>query len=192
MWVGPVSTTESNSILHDASINSILTHTLPKWNEWGKGQVRVCTSLHYAVILIKCTPLDSLSHSVMEGVRCAWDWWVLFSSSNSSSGAVLNNDQHIWLMSAVGGCRGEGVRLCGSYLTCRAMRAFHFRGRVMMMDTIRPQLSHWSHHTSWSFTSGTRKMNCGPSSRTGEVIFSDAHMKVKKERKKRWHRGNVA
>lgn len=54
-----------------------------------KGQVW-CTSLHYAVILIRISSVCSLTHLVIESVRPLWDWWMLCSCRNSSFSAVLN------------------------------------------------------------------------------------------------------
>lgn len=139
-----------------------------------KGQVW-CNSLHYAVILIKCNSLYSLTHSMIECVRSARDWWMLFSRCNNPRDAVLNNDQHIWLMSAVSSSWGESFRL--SLLVCVVCDERSPFAGMMMIDTVRSQIFHWSLHTSWSLTSGISKMNGLPLSRTGEVIFSYAHVK---------------
>lgn len=152
-----------------------------------KGQV-CCTSLHYAVILIKCNSLCSLKHSVIECVRSARGWWMLFSRCNSPRGAVLNNDQHIWLMSAVSSSWGESFRL--SLLLCVVCDERSPFASMMMIDTMRSQLFRWSLHTSWSLTSGISKMNGLPLSGTGEVIFSYAHVKAIVEKK--WHSENTA
>ena len=55
---------------------------------------------------------------------------------------------------------------------------------MMMIDSIRSQLFRWSLHASRSLTSGISKMNGLPLSRTGEVIFSCAHVKAIVEKKK--------
>lgn len=129
--------------------------------------------------------LYSLTHSMIESVRSACDWWMLFSRSNNPLGAMLNNDQHNWLMSAVSSCWVESFSL--SLLpgvVCDERSPF---AGMMMIDTIRSQLFHWSLHTSWSLTSGISKMNGLALSRIREVIFCCAHVKASwgegKERK---------
>lgn len=118
-WIGAKSYTDKVIVkycvvLRGTQINSVLTH---QSGMNVKGQVW-CTSLHYAVILIKCNSLCSLTHSMIECVRSARDWWMLFSRCNGPQGALLNNDQHIWLMSAVSSSWGESFRL--SLLLCAA------------------------------------------------------------------------
>ncbi len=106
---------------------------------------------------------------------------MLFSSCKNHRGAVLNDDQHIWLMSAVSSSWGESFGL--SLLLCVVCDERSPFAGMMMIDTIRSQLFYWSLHTSWSLTSGISKMNGIPLSGTGEVIFSYAHVKAIVEKK---------
>lgn len=108
---------------------------------------------------------------------CAGLMRVLFPLQQSCSQAAgLNNDQHIWLMSAVCSSWGEGFRL--SLPLCVACDERTPFTVLMMIDIIRSQVFHSSLHTSWSLTSGISKMNGLSLSGTGEVIFSSGHVKA--------------
>lgn len=119
---GRINPAEQRERAHSALLHWIVyiqsqRHTPPKSKQKVKGQVWRAL-LHYAVILIKFNSLYSLTHFIIECVRSIWDWWMLLCQGNNPSGAVLNNDQHIWLMSAGSSGWGEGfpfvsLPLCG-------------------------------------------------------------------------------
>lgn len=83
-----------------------------------------------------------------------------FPCCNNPRGIVLNNDQRIWLMSAVSSTVvGAKAFVCLPPTLCGVRDERSPFAEMMMMDAARSQLFHWSLHTSWSLTSGISKMN---------------------------------
>lgn len=125
MWGSEASSVKWESYMVTRLIQS--EHTLHQSGVYVKGQ-EWCTSIHYTAILIKCKSLYSVARSVIECVRSAQDWWMLFSRCNNPQGAALNNDQHIWLMSAVSSLAVEvSAFVCLSYFVRRVMRDLHLQ-----------------------------------------------------------------